>query len=170
MQKKIDTKSMLLGSSLAAAIMLSVGAATTNREADPAVPTTTGTNQMERVNGIGGVFFRARDPKKMATWYREHLGIQSKGGYADFPWREKDDPERIGRTVWALFPTNTSYFGSSTAQMMINYRVANLERLLAQLRRDGVAVEKVEDVDYGRFAWITDPEGNRIELWEQKSK
>ena len=128
------------------------------------------TKSMERVTGIGGVFFKAREPKKMAAWYRDHLGIQSKGGYADFAWREKDNPKRMGRTVWALFPTNTSYFGSSTAPMMINYRVANLERLLAQLRRDGVAVEKVEDTDYGRFAWITDPEGNRIELWEPKGK
>jgi catechol 2,3-dioxygenase-like lactoylglutathione lyase family enzyme len=138
-------------------------------EADGSVPAT-GENQMERVNGIGGVFFKARDPKKMAAWYRDNLGIQSKGGYADFVWREKDSPDRIGHTAWALFPTNTSYLGSSAAPMMINYRVANLERMLAQLRRAGGAVEKVQDQDYGRFAWITDPEGNRIELWEPKSK
>ena len=169
MQKKIHIKSMIFGSALAAAVMLSVAAATTNREPDRSISTTE-ENQMERVNGIGGVFFKARDPKKMAAWYRDHLGIQSKGGYADFAWRDKDNPDRIGRTLWALFPTNTSYFGSSAAPMMINYRVANLERLLAQLRREGVAVEKVEDTDYGRFAWITDPEGNRIELWEPKGK
>ena len=136
---------------------------------DHAIPRT-GENQMERVNGIGGVFFKARDPKKMAAWYRDHLGIRSKGGYADFAWREKDNPDRMGRTVWALFPTNTSYFGSSAAPMMINYRVANLERLLAQLRHAGVAVDKVKDDAFGRFAWITDPEGNRIELWEPKGK
>ena len=169
MQKKIDIKSMILGSALAAAVMLSVAAATTNRESDRSVPAT-GENQTERVNGIGGVFFKARDPKKMAAWYRDHLGIQSKGGYADFVWREKENPDRIGRTVWALFPTNTAYFGSSTAPMMINYRVANLERLLAQLRGAGVTVEKVDNTDYGRLAWITDPEGNRIELWEPKAK
>jgi predicted enzyme related to lactoylglutathione lyase len=138
-------------------------------ESDRLVPPA-GENQIERVNGIGGVFFKARDPKKMAAWYRDQLGIQSKGGYADFAWREKDNPDRVGRTVWALFPTNTSYLGSSGASMMINYRVANLERLLAQLRRAGVTVEKVEDSDFGRFAWITDPEGNRIELWEPKGK
>jgi catechol 2,3-dioxygenase-like lactoylglutathione lyase family enzyme len=138
-------------------------------EPDRSLPTT-GENQMERVTGIGGVFFKAREPKKMAAWYRDHLGIQSQGGYADFVWREKDNPERTGHTAWALFPTNTSYFGSSAAPMMINYRVANLERMLAQLRRAGVAVEKVQEQDYGRFAWITDPEGNRIELWEPKGK
>jgi predicted enzyme related to lactoylglutathione lyase len=169
MQKKIDIKSMIFGSALGAAVILSVAAATTNREPDRSTPPT-GENQMERVNGIGGVFFKARDPKKMAAWYRDHLGIENKGGYAIFAWREKDNPDRIGRTVWTLFPTNTSYFGSSAAPMMINYRVANLERMLAQLRRAGVAVEKVEDFAYGRFAWITDPEGNRIELWEPKGK
>jgi predicted enzyme related to lactoylglutathione lyase len=169
MKVKIDIKSMILGSGLAAVVMLSVAAVTTTREQDRANPTT-GTNQMERVNGIGGVFLKARDPKKMAAWYHEHLGIQSRGGYADFVWREKDNPERIGHTTWALFPTNTSYLGSSGAAMMINYRVTNLERMLAQLRSAGVAVEKVQDESYGRFAWITDPEGNRIELWEPKSK
>lgn len=169
MLNKIDTKSMILGSVLAVAVMLSVAAATTNRQPDRSAPAT-GENQIERVNGIGGVFFKARDPKKMAAWYRDHLGIQNKGGYAIFAWREKDNPDRLGQTVWTLFPTNTTYFGSSAAPMMINYRVANLERLLAQLRRDGVAVEKVEDFSYGRFAWITDPEGNRIELWEPKGK
>lgn len=169
MQKKIDVKSMILGSALAAAIMLSVAAATTNREPGGSIPTTA-ENQMEKVTGIGGIFFKAREPKKMAAWYRDHLGIQSKGGYADFVWRDKDNPDLIGRTVWALFPTNTSYLGSPAAPMMINYRVANLERLLTQLRREGVTLEKVQDQDYGRFAWITDPEGNRIELWEPKGK
>jgi predicted enzyme related to lactoylglutathione lyase len=124
--------------------------------------------QMERVTGIGGVFFKARDPNAMAAWYEAHLGIQSKEGCADFAWREKDHPDQLGRTVWAIFPTDTTHFASSP--LMINYRVANLDRMLAQLRNDGVKVEKVEDYDYGRFAWITDPEGNRIELWEPKEK
>jgi catechol 2,3-dioxygenase-like lactoylglutathione lyase family enzyme len=169
MQKKIDLKSMLLGSALASAVMLSVAAVTTNREPDRS-SAATGSNQTERVTGIGGVFFKAREPKKMASWYRDHLGIQSNGGFAIFNWRDKDNPERMGLTTWALFPTNTTYLGPSAATMMINYRVANLERLLAQLRRDGVTVEKVKDEAFGRFAWITDPEGNRIELWEPKGK
>ncbi|HTI72084.1 MAG TPA: VOC family protein [Candidatus Limnocylindria bacterium] len=170
MQKKIDLKSMILGSAMTAVVMLSVAAATTNRE--PAGSSATnGDNQTEKVTGIGGIFFKVREPKKLAAWYRDHLGIQSRGGYADFTWREKDNPDRIGHTTWTLFPTNTTYFGSSTtATMMIDYRVANLERLLAQLRTDGIAVEKVDDQPYGRFAWVTDPEGNRIELWEPKGK
>ncbi len=79
------------------------------------------------------------------------------------------DPTKIGRTVWSIFPKGTDYFGPSTTPYMINYRVANLDRLLEQLRCADVAIEKIEDYDYGRFAWITDPEGNRIELWEPKS-
>jgi hypothetical protein len=104
MQKKIDIKSMLLGSALAAAVMLSVAAATTNREADRSSATAS-----EKVTGIGGVFFKAREPKQMAAWCRDHLGIQSNGGFAIFNWRDKDNPERMGLTTWALFPTNTAY-------------------------------------------------------------
>jgi predicted enzyme related to lactoylglutathione lyase len=125
---------------------------------------------MEKVTGIGGVFIKVRHPKEMAKWYQAHLGINAEKGYADFPWRDEANPEQKGRTTWSLFPTNTPYFGKSKAGFMINYRVANLERMLEQLRRGGVAVEKVEDYNYGRFAWITDPEGNRIELWEPKEK
>ena len=121
---------------------------------------------MEQVTGIGGIFFKARDPGLMAAWYREHLGIPTKNGHADFAWREKDRPEQIGRAVWSIFPADTDYFGSSA---MINYRVADRDRMLEQLGRSGVTVEKTEDYDYGRFAWITDPEGNRIELWQAPS-
>jgi ketosteroid isomerase-like protein/catechol 2,3-dioxygenase-like lactoylglutathione lyase family enzyme len=142
-----------------------ISARAQTNDAKPATPQ----DQKETVNGLGGVFFKAHDPQKLAAWYREHLGIQSKGGYADFVWRDKENPDQLGRTVWALFPTNTSYFGSSSAPLMINYRVAHLDRLLTQLRGDGVAVDKVVQYDYGRFAWITDPEGNRIELWEPKA-
>jgi predicted enzyme related to lactoylglutathione lyase len=125
---------------------------------------------MEKVTGIGGVFFKAQDPARLAGWYREHLGIQTEDGHADFPWREKDHPEQVGRTVWSIFPADTDYFGSSRMPFMINYRVSNLDRMLDQLRSGGVIVEKVEDYDYGRFAWITDPEGHRIELWEPKQE
>lgn len=123
---------------------------------------------MEQVTGIGGVFFKARDPERLAAWYQEHLGIQAKDGSADFVWREKDQPDQIGRTVWAIFPSDTIHFGESSSPLMINYRVSNLDRMIEQLRQDGVKIEKVEDYDYGRFAWLMDPEGNRIELWEPK--
>ena len=126
-------------------------------------------SQKERVNGIGGVFFKAKNPASMAKWYRRHLGIQTEDGHADFVWREKGKTKQMGRTVWALFPSDTDYFAPSSP-FMINYRVADLERMLKQLRRSRVKVEKVEDYDYGRFAWITDPEGNRIELWEPKNE
>ena len=118
---------------------------------------------MEKVTGIGGVFFKARDVPRMAAWYRANLGICAEDGHADFVWGEG------GRTVWSLFPADTEYFGSSGSGLMINYRVSNLDRMLEQLRQNGVTIEKTEDYDYGRFAWITDPEGNRIELWEAKN-
>ena len=123
----------------------------------------------QHVTGIGGVFFKSQNPAGLAKWYRKHLGITSKDGCADFSWREKDRPKRIGRTVWALFPSDTDYFKPSASPFMLNYRVANLDRMLQQLRRGGVVVEKVESFNYGRFAWISDPEGNRIELWEPKT-
>jgi catechol 2,3-dioxygenase-like lactoylglutathione lyase family enzyme len=123
---------------------------------------------MEQVTGIGGIFFKARDPARMAAWYREHLGIRGEDGHTDFVWREHDQPNRIGRTVWSLFPADTDYFGPASTPFMINYRVSNLERMLEQLRVAGISVDKVEDHAYGRFAWITHPEGNRIELWEPK--
>ncbi len=122
---------------------------------------------MQRVTGIGGIFFKARDPQQMMAWYSQHLGIPASNAYAKFDWRDNDDPERQGSTVWALFPHDTNYFQPSASPFMINYRVADLDGLLAQLREEGVAVEdRIEEYDYGRFAWITDPEGNRIELWE----
>jgi len=124
---------------------------------------------MEKVTAIGGIFFKVRNPERMSAWYRDQLGICTEDGHADFVWREHDKPDAVGRTVWSVFPADTDYFGSSQPSFMINYRVSNLERMLAQLRRNGVAVEKIEDYEYGRFAWITDPEGNRIELWEPKN-
>jgi|SRR5579859_7956821 len=126
--------------------------------------------KVERVTGVGGVFFKARNPESLAAWYDRHLGISAREGHADFLWRERKNPRRKGRTVWSVFPADTDYLGSSTKRFMVNYRLANLERMLKQLRRGGVTVEKVEDYDYGRFAWITDPEGNRVELWEDKGE
>ena len=126
----------------------------------------------ERVTGIGGVFFKAKDPKALAVWYREKLGIVPMEGmdFSIFQWRDKDDTARLGTTVWGLFRADTKYFGPNDKQYMINYRVRDLERMLAQLRALGVTVDgKIEDDFNGRFASVMDPEGNRIQLWEPKA-
>jgi predicted enzyme related to lactoylglutathione lyase len=125
---------------------------------------------MEQVIGIGGIFFRARDPERLAEWYRTNLGIQAQNGHADFSWRPKNWPNQSGRTVWSIFAADTDYFGETKPAFMINYVVRSLDRMLEQLRKNGIKVEKVEDYDYGRFAWTTDPEGNRSELWEPLGK
>ena len=125
----------------------------------------------ERVTGIGGVFFKAKDPKTLRTWYQEKLGIALQDGqsFGLFLWRERQDSSREGTTVWGLFPETTKYFAPSTAPFMINYRVRNLDALLAQLRSAGVTVDgKVVEDFNGKFAWVVDPEGNKIELWEPK--
>ena len=128
-----------------------------------------------RVTGIGGVFFRARDPAALRAWYERHLGLgtapfsslSSVAGAVDFHWLEPTDPPRPALTVWAAFPEGTDYFGPGGQRGMLNYRVDDLDAVLARLRAAGVAVdEKVEEYDYGRFGWATDPEGHRIELWE----
>lgn len=127
---------------------------------------------MERVIGLGGIFFKAKDPEKLRAWYKEHLGmIPDKYGSVTFEWRNDQRPENKGHTVWSLFPRDTDYFQPSDAPFMLNYRVADLDRLLDQLRKEGVEVDdKIEEYDYGRFAWIMDSEGNRIELWEPPQK
>ena len=120
---------------------------------------------MKRVTGIGGIFFKAKDPDKLREWYRQHLGIESeKWGFA-FQW--SDDPQNDGGcTAWSIFPDNTKYFDPSTQPFMINFRVPNLEELVTALRAEGVEVPKVDDSEFGKFAWVMDPEGNRVELWE----
>ena len=123
---------------------------------------------MERVTGIGGVFFKANDPQQLREWYRRHLGIdvQSWGG-ASFECREAERPERRGQTVWSIFPADTKYFDPSRAPFMINFRVDDLNRVLDQLRAEGVEVDaRIEESEFGRFGWAMDGEGNRVELWE----
>jgi predicted enzyme related to lactoylglutathione lyase len=125
---------------------------------------------MEKVNGIGGVFFKSDDAPALRDWYRDHLGIavDDYGGTA-FEWREKENPDVVGMTVWSAFPATTKYFEPTRAPFMINYRVSDLDAMLAQLRNAGAVVdEKIEDTDYGKFGWATDPEGNRFELWQPK--
>ncbi len=123
---------------------------------------------MKRVTGIGGIFFKANDPDRLRDWYREHLGIEcEKDNGAIFKWRKADDPNSEQYTVWSPFPEGTDYFAPSKKPFMMNFQVENLEEVLAQLKREGVDVDpKVESSDYGKFGWIMDPEGNRVELWE----
>jgi predicted enzyme related to lactoylglutathione lyase len=122
---------------------------------------------MARITGIGGVFFRARDPKALAAWYAQHLGIQlTDWGGAQFLWSD-EVPPTTGSTAWSLFPADTKYFGPGSQSAMVNYRVDDLDALLAQLSAANVPIDpQREDSPYGRFAWITDPEGNRLELWQ----
>jgi predicted enzyme related to lactoylglutathione lyase len=124
--------------------------------------------EMKRVTGIGGIFFKGQNAEQLRSWYQEHLGIESQGDWgATFEWREAANPDETGQTAWSIFAGHTKYFEPSTAPFMINYRVADLHALLAQLRSEGVKVDdKVEESEFGKFGWIMDPEGNRIELWE----
>jgi predicted enzyme related to lactoylglutathione lyase len=124
---------------------------------------------MKRVTGLGGLFFKVNDPKAMYEWYEKHLGVQSEPGGAGamFYWRDAAEPDKTGFTVWAIFPPDTQYFAPSSAPFMMNFSVENLDASLQALKEEGVAIDpKVEEYDYGKFAWITDPESNRVELWE----
>ena len=126
---------------------------------------------MKRVTGIGGVFFKAKDPKALADWYRTHLGLKVEAwGGATFRWAD-GDADGTGVTAWNLFKQDTSYFAPSTASFMINYRVDDLHALLAALRAEGCQVEdKVDESEYGKFGWVIDPEGNKLELWQPPSE
>ncbi|MDH5269407.1 MAG: VOC family protein [Candidatus Krumholzibacteria bacterium] len=123
---------------------------------------------LTRVTGIGGIFFKSDNPKDLMDWYRKHLGIEtdSSGGWT-FTWREKRKSSRIGCTVFSPFERATEYFEPSEEPYMFNFRVADLDGLLKALRRAGVhVIDKVEEHSYGKFGWIIDPEGRKIELWE----
>ena len=127
-----------------------------------------GTSGMKRVTGLGGVFFRSRDPKAALQWYRKHLGIESAdwGGFA-FQWIQKERPDEVGYTVWSAFPEDTEYFAPSQESFMVNFRVHDLGRLIAALEAEGIEiVGEIEQHENGKFAWILDPEGRKIELWE----
>jgi predicted enzyme related to lactoylglutathione lyase len=116
---------------------------------------------MERVTGIGGVFLRARQPAELAAWYAEHLGIEVETwNGAVLRWSGGES------TVWAAFPNETEYFGRPDQQAMVNYRLGDLDAMLDQLRAAGVEVDEPQETENGRFAWATDPEGNRLELWQ----
>lgn len=122
---------------------------------------------MKKVTGIGGVFFKCKDPNKMKEWYKTHLGFDVTDWGVNFEWRDAENPEKTGSTAWNPFPETTKYFEPSTKDFMINYRVADLVALVDQLKSEGVTiVDNIETYDYGKFVHIMDPEGNKIELWE----
>ncbi len=124
---------------------------------------------MKKVTGIGGIFFKCKDPKKVTEWYHKHLGLNTNPYGATFEWYEEPQSAKKAQTQWSPFAETTKYFDPSTKDFMINYRVDNLEALVEVLKSEGVTiVDKMETYDYGKFIHILDPEGNKIELWEPK--
>ena len=122
---------------------------------------------MKKVTGIGGIFFKCKDPAKVKEWYSTHLGLNTDDYGANFEWRQEDDPSKKGSTQWSLFPDTTSYIEPSVKDFMINYRVENLESLVAELKQQGVTLlDDIEVYEYGKFVHLMDIEGNKIELWE----
>lgn len=120
---------------------------------------------MKRVTGIGGIFFKCTNKKELLEWYKKHLGIPAEEWGAQFFLKDEKDPEAY--LAWSPFKSDTTYLEPSKKEFMINYRVADLHGLLKVLREEGVEVmEKVEESEYGKFGWIMDPEGTKIELWE----
>jgi len=119
---------------------------------------------MERVVGVGGIFFKAKDPERLKGWYREQLGLPT-DEHGQTTFTPQSDPGPC--LVWSAFPADTTYFEPSQAPFMVSFRVRDLHAMLAQLRAAGAVVdEKVQEESYGKFGWVMDPEGNRIELWE----
>jgi len=123
---------------------------------------------MKRVTGIGGVFIKSKDTERLKAWYKTHLGldIQDWGGVA-FQWHTPENPNPNGATVWSVFEASSKYFDPSKSQFMINYRVEDLHAVLKELRAEGCDVDdKTDESEFGKFGWVMDPDGNRVELWE----
>jgi predicted enzyme related to lactoylglutathione lyase len=123
--------------------------------------------EIKRVTGIGGIFFKCKDPKKLREWYRLHLGFSTNDYGAVFEWKQAADSTKKGFSQWSPFSEKTKYFAPSTKDFMMNYRVADLEALVMALKAENVAVvDTIETYDYGKFVHILDLEGNKIELWQ----
>ena len=123
---------------------------------------------MKRVTGIGGIFFKAKDAPTLHAWYRQHLGIdvQPWGGAA-FNWVDADGTPVAGTTAWLITSQDTDQFAPSTASFMVNYRVDDLHGLIKALKDEGCNVlDKIDESEYGKFGWVIDPEGNKVELWQ----
>ena len=123
---------------------------------------------MKRVTGIGGIFFKARDAAALRAWYARHLGIDVLDwGGAVFPWTDAEGAPAAGTTVWSVSDGEGDYFAPSRSTFMVNYRVADLHALLEALRAEGCdVIDKTDESEYGKFGWVMDPEGNKVELWE----
>ncbi len=122
---------------------------------------------MKKVTGIGGVFFKCKDPEKVKEWYNQHLGMDAGPYGANFDWRDAENPSQKGCTAWNTFTENAKMFEPSTKAFMINYRVENITALVEQLKAEGVTVlDEIETYPYGKFVHIMDLEGNKIQLWE----
>jgi predicted enzyme related to lactoylglutathione lyase len=122
---------------------------------------------LKKVTGIGGIFFKCKDPKKMREWYKTHLGLNTNQYGTVFEWRQGADTTKKGFTQWSPFNEKTKYFEPSTKEFMINYRVDNLEALVEELKKAGVSfTDSIETFEYGKFVHIMDIEGNKLELWE----
>lgn len=123
---------------------------------------------MKRVTGIGGIFFKAKDPVALRDWYRKHLGIDvQEWGGAAFTWTDDAGNPTGGMTIWSVGSADGDYFAPSTAPFMVNYRVRDLGTLLEVLREEGCPIlDKTDDSEYGKFGWVIDPEGNKVELWQ----
>ena len=122
---------------------------------------------MRRVTGIGGIFFKARDPAALNAWYKSHLGIDVKPWGAALDWTDEAGQPVAGTTAWRIAGDANEDFGPGQPSFMVNYRVADLHGLLAALRAEGCTVlDKIDESEFGKFGWVVDPEGNKVELWE----
>ena len=128
-------------------------------------------NKVPKVTGIGGIFFRSKDPAKAREWYAKNLGLAINEYGSTFEFRNSANPDEINYLQWSAFDENTNYFDPSDKQFMINYRVQNIAGLIEQLKTNGVTiVDEITEYDYGKFVHIMDDEGNKIELWEPVDK
>ncbi|REC60519.1 VOC family protein [Chryseobacterium pennae] len=124
---------------------------------------------MKKVTGIGGIFFKCKDPKVLKEWYKKHLGIDINEYGATFNWKDAADANPKGSLTWSPSPETTNYFEPSAREFMINYTVDDLEALVEQLRKEGVTIlDDIETYDFGKFIHILDIEENKVELWEPK--
>jgi catechol 2,3-dioxygenase-like lactoylglutathione lyase family enzyme len=161
----IRWSTLAVGSLLLVAAGSAAGQQVKSSQPESAKPTVK-TEPRGRILGIGGIFFRSANRDQTREWYSKHLGLDDKGSGAMLPWREHDDPQKEQVTVWTIFSASSNYF-PATQPLMIDYIVDDMDTLLDRLKKEGVKIDdKHMDESYGRFAWIYDSDGNKIELWQ----